>query len=59
MTDLYPLVMKPAFRSGKNTPWGGHALKDKYGKNTPEEITGESLEISALPGYESRVANGA
>lgn len=59
MTDLYPLVMKPAFRSGKNTPWGGHALKDKYGKNTPEEITGESLEISALPGYESLVANGA
>ena len=58
MTDIYPLIMKPYFRSGLSTPWGGHALKDRYGKNTPEEITGESLEISALPGQESTVANG-
>ena len=59
MTDVYPLVMKPSFRSGQSTPWGGSALKEKFGKNTPEEITGESLEISALPGHESRVSNGA
>ena len=58
MTDIYPLIMKPYFRSGLSTPWGGHALKDRYGKNTPEEITGERLEISALPGQESTVANG-
>ena len=59
MTDVYPLVMKPSFRCGGSTPWGGRALKDKFGKNTPDEMTGESLEISALPGHESRVSNGA
>ena len=59
MTEMYPLVMQPSFRSGQSTPWGGSALKEKYGKNTPEEITGESLEISALPGHESTVVNGA
>ena len=59
MTDVYPLIMEPSFRYGKSTPWGGHALKEKYGKNAPEEVTGESLEISALPGHESLVANGA
>ncbi len=59
MTDVYPLVMNPSFRSGQSTPWGGRALHDKYGKHTPEEITGESLEISALPGHESHVVNGA
>ena len=58
-SEVYPLVMKPSFRSGQSTPWGGHALKERYGKNTPEEITGESLEISALPGHESLVSNGA
>ena len=59
MTDVYPLIMKPSFRYGQSTPWGGCALKEKYGKDTPGEITGESLEISALPGHESVVANGA
>lgn len=58
MTDIYPLLMKPSFRSGLSTPWGGHALKEKFGKETPEEITGESLEISALSGHESQVING-
>ena len=57
--SIYPLIMEPSFRYGQSTPWGGHALKEKYGKHSPEEITGESLEISALPGHESRVANGA
>ena len=59
MEKIYPLIMEPSFRSGQNTPWGGRALKEKYGKDTPEEMTGESLEISALPGHESRVMNGA
>ena len=58
MQDLYPLMMEPSFRCGQSTPWGGRALREKYGKNTPEEVTGESLEISALPGHESRVTNG-
>ena len=56
--EVYPLIMTPSFRSGESTPWGGSALKEKYGKNTPDEITGESLEISALPGCESLVSNG-
>ena len=56
--NVYPLVMTPSFRHGSETPWGGHALKDLFGKNTPDDITGESLEVSALPGHESRVANG-
>ena len=59
MTDVYPLVMEPSFRCGQSTPWGGKALKEKYGKDTGEEITGESLEVSALPGHESRILNGA
>ena len=57
--EIYPLVMEPFYRSGAETPWGGFALKEKYGKAAPDEITGESLEISALPGHESTVANGA
>ena len=56
--NVYPLVMAPSFRHGPDTPWGGHALKELFGKNAPDEITGESLEVSALPGHESRVANG-
>ena len=56
--NVYPLVMTPSFRHGSETPWGGHALKELFGKNSPDEITGESLEVSALPGHESRVANG-
>ena len=57
-TELYPLVMAPSYRSGAETPWGGGALREKFGKDAPEGITGESLEISALPGHESRAANG-
>lgn len=57
--DIYPLVMTPAFRHGPETPWGGHALKELFGKNAPDDVTGESLEVSALPGRESRIANGA
>ena len=56
--NVCPLVMTPAFRHGAQTPWGGHALKELFGKDSPEDITGESLEVSALPGLESRVAGG-
>jgi len=56
--DFYPLIMEPSYRSGRETPWGGHTLREKFYKEIPDETTGESLEISALPGRESRVANG-
>ena len=49
-----PVRMHPAFRGGKLTPWGGEKLKTIYGKKIPETPTGESLEISCIPGLESR-----
>lgn len=55
--NLYPLLMAPAFRSGKETPWGGHMLRDVFMKDAPD-ATGESLEVSTLEGHESMVANG-
>ena len=59
MSNLYPLLMAPFFRSGAETPWGGTMLRDAFMKDAPENVvTGESLEISALPGHESVVANG-
>ena len=55
---LYPLLMAPHFRSGAQTPWGGSMLRDAFMKDAPDQ-TGESLEVSALPGSESMVRNGA
>lgn len=56
--ELYPLLMRPYFRHGEETPWGGSALGDWFGKEIPDDRTGESLEISALQGMESVVKNG-
>lgn len=56
--NLYPLMMTPYYRHGKATPWGGHALGEIFMKDAPEDITGESLEISTLPEQESLVSNG-
>ena len=56
--ELYPLLMAPSFRHGAETPWGGHMLRDALMKDAPEDATGESLEVSALEGHESVVANG-
>ena len=50
---LLPLTMHPAFRGGKLTPWGGDKLRTVYGKPIAEVPTGESLEISCIPGLES------
>lgn len=50
---LLPVPMHPAFRSGKLTPWGGDRLSAVYGKKIPEVPTGESLEVSCIPGLES------
>ena len=55
---LYPLKMVPYFRHGADTPWGGQALGELFGKDIPDALTGESLEVSALPGRESIVSNG-
>ena len=52
---LYPLKMTPYFRHGADTPWGGSALGELFGKAIPDALTGESLEVSALPGRESVV----
>jgi mannose-6-phosphate isomerase len=55
---MYPLVMAPHFRHGAETPWGGAMLRDLFMKDAPEDETGEALEVSALEGRESLVANG-
>ena len=51
---LSPILMTPAYRHGEVTPWGGDGLRRVFGKDTPDGRTGESLEISAIPGLESR-----
>ena len=50
---LLPLKMHPAYRGGKLTPWGGEKLRTVYGKDIREVPTGESLEVSCIPGLES------
>ena len=55
---LLPLRMRPAFRGGKLTPWGGEKLKTVYGKAIETVPTGESLEVSCIPGLESRDVMG-
>ena len=55
---FYPVRMHPAFRSGRLTPWGGERLRTVYGKAITEVPTGESLEVSCIPGLESTDDNG-
>lgn len=55
---LYPIPLFPAFRSGKLTPWGGDSLRRVYGKRSLDAHTGESLEMSVIPGLESTDADG-
>ena len=57
-TPLWPIPMKPVFRCGKQTPWGGTRLRERFGKDIKDERTGESLEASCIPGMESRDAMG-
>ena len=57
-TPLWPIPMRPAFRCGDQTPWGGSRLREEYGKKTKSDRTGESLEVSCIPGLESRDALG-
>lgn len=57
LMPLVPIKMTPAFRHGSQTPWGGDGLA-AFGKHIPDARTGESLEVSALPGLESRDEQG-
>ena len=56
---IAPIWMTPAYRYGQATPWGGDGLKRLFGRDIPDEHTGESLEVSAIPGLESRDETGA
>ena len=55
---LHPIPLTPAFRHGKDTPWGGSQLRSVFGKNIPDDRTGESLEMSVIPGLNSTDAEG-
>jgi len=55
---LYPFLLTPAFRCGEATPWGGTLLHDLLGKECLDLHTGESLEMSVIPGLESRDPQG-
>ncbi|MFL9843012.1 type I phosphomannose isomerase catalytic subunit [Flavobacterium rhizosphaerae] len=51
----YPLVFEPILQ---DRIWGGTKLKTDLGKNIPTQTTGESWELSAVPGNVSVVKNG-
>ena len=55
---LAPILMTPAYRWGAATPWGGEGLRSMFRKEIPGEHTGEALEVSAIPGLESRDPEG-
>lgn len=55
---LSPIPLIPAFRAGALTPWGGDKLRTLYGKDIPGIPTGESMELSVIPGFESTDAQG-
>ena len=57
-TPMLPIRMFPAYRHGEMTPWGGDALKTVFGREIPDERTGEALEVSAIAKLESRTAQG-
>ena len=53
---LYPLKFTPIL---KERLWGGTRLRDLLGKAIPSEQTGESWELSGIPGDVSVVSNGS
>lgn len=55
---LLPLKMLPHYRCAPELPWGGNKLKTLFGKDIPNDRTGESLEISVIPGKVSRTEGG-
>lgn len=56
--SLPPVLLYPAYRSGSATPWGGTQLGTRYGKPIPGDPTGESLEMSVIPGLNATDAQG-
>ncbi len=50
-----PLLLRPVY---KETPWGGAALRELYGRELPAGRVGESWELSGHPGGLSVVENG-
>lgn len=55
---IAPILMTPAYRWGAATPWGGEGLRSMFRKDIPGDRTGEALEVSAIPGLESRDPEG-
>lgn len=53
--EMYPIKFVPIL---KERLWGGVKLKTWFNKPIENEITGESWEVSAVPGDVSVVANG-
>jgi mannose-6-phosphate isomerase len=53
-----PMRMIPAYRYGRETPWGGNALGVLFGRRLPDARTGESMEVSVLQGLNSTDSNG-
>jgi len=52
---MYPLKFHPIL---KERLWGGQKLKNVLGKDIPNDITGESWEISTVEGDVSLISNG-
>ena len=55
---LPPILMYPSYRHGKATPWGGSRLRELFNKDTPDVKTGESMEVSIIPGLNSMNEEG-
>ena len=55
---MFPVLMVPAYRYGRQTPWGGTALRDIFGQPIPDTHTGEALELSVIPGLNSTDQEG-
>ena len=53
---IHPLKFKPIL---KERLWGGTKLKEVFGKPIESDITGESWELSTVPGDISVVTNGS
>ncbi|WP_036158549.1 type I phosphomannose isomerase catalytic subunit [Maribacter forsetii] len=53
---MHPLKFRPIL---KERLWGGTKLKEVFGKPIESDITGESWELSTVPGDISVVANGS
>ncbi|MBU2902764.1 type I phosphomannose isomerase catalytic subunit [Maribacter dokdonensis] len=53
---MHPIKFKPIL---KERLWGGTKLKEVFGKPIESDITGESWELSTVPGDISVVANGS